>query len=70
MRWRVRRPEAHYRALRRWHKWFAWRPVRVPNNVGTTKIWLETIMRRGCFVQQKRPTYVDSYWKWEYKYEI
>lgn len=28
----------------RWHRWFAWRPVRL----GGVVVWLRTIERRGC----------------------
>lgn len=50
MKWRVRKPYARIRAKHRWHKWFAWYPVRVPTKgkmSGMTMVWLETIERKG-----------------------
>lgn len=54
MKFRVRRPMAKYRALQRWHKWFAWYPVRVRINGRSERmVWLETIERR-IFVYHPR----------------
>lgn len=49
MKWRVRKPGARKRAKRLWHRWFAWRPVRVPTNgkrSGMTMVWLQFVMRK------------------------
>jgi hypothetical protein len=48
-----------------WHTWFAWYPVRVPNEVTSkTVVWLEKIERKG-----KIKYFYDEgqYWQWEYK---
>lgn len=45
-----------------WHPWFAWRPVSVPMRVGTMRVWLETIYRRGKYVNDG----YDRRWAWEY----
>ena len=44
-----------------WHRWFAWRPVRVKGNECR---WLESIYRKGDY-------YIDMHgtteWTWEYR---
>jgi hypothetical protein len=53
MKWRVRKPGAQERAIRRWHRWFAWKPVRVPTMgpmSGMTMVWLDTIERRVLYM--------------------
>lgn len=67
MIWRVRKPQAKFRAKHQWHNWFAWYPVRVPTKgklSGQRKVWLTTIHRRG--------TYEDwigvKYWTWRYAF--
>lgn len=50
MRFRCRKPHVRWRALKRWHNWFCWHPVRVPTSgkmSGMTIVWLETVMRQG-----------------------
>ena len=66
MKWRVRRPGAKFRALQMWHNWFAWHPVRVPNE-GCTMVWLETVKRKGKFYTVGRRERIVSWWDWEYK---
>lgn len=47
MKQRKRHPLAKYRALRHWHKWFAWYPVQVTTDGHKQmRVWLETIERR------------------------
>jgi len=63
MKWRVRKPGAILRSLTRWHKWFAWFPVRVPTKgrmSGQTKVWLETIERRSKWMG-------DPSFGWDYR---
>lgn len=63
MKWRVRKPHARFRAKERWHKWFAWHPVRVPTKgkmSGMTMVWFETIERKGSY-------YYDA-WSWNYRF--
>ncbi len=43
-----------------WHKWFAWRPIKIN---GTT-VWLETVYRKGTW----RNDYVP-HMEWEYNLE-
>ncbi len=44
---KVRRERAKLRALRLWHKWFAWYPVRVVQDGKKVRlVWLETVERR------------------------
>lgn len=62
MRFRVRRLGAKERALRMWHPWFAWRPVRVPER-GNTIVWLETVEVR-CW---QWFDYGGSGWTWQYR---
>jgi hypothetical protein len=67
MKWRVRKPNARVRALKMWHKWFAWYPVRVPTEgrmSGMTMVWLKTIKRKGYF---NSIIYYRSWWEWKYK---
>jgi hypothetical protein len=64
---RVRKPWARYRALHRWHKWFAWYPVRVPSKgrmSDMTLVWLEFVERKG----KRYSGYGHSFWLWEYKW--
>ena len=66
MKWRVRKPYTRYKALHKWHKWFAWHPVRVPTSgrmSGQTMVWLSNIKRKGTAVG-----WIDyTHWVWEYK---
>lgn len=61
MKFRVRKPAASWEALKRWHIWFAWYPVRVPTRgrlSGQTLVWLEKVKRKG--------TYTPWGMSWEY----
>ena len=66
MKWRVRKPGAKHRALHMWHDWFAWHPVRVPNE-GNTMVWMETVKRKGQFHSIGTPLAGATWWSWEYK---
>ncbi len=46
--------------LQNWHKWFAWRPVRVGNNDCR---WLELVERRGELIYQGS---ISESWRWCY----
>lgn len=52
MRWRVLTKSEEFAALIQekcfWHKWFAWRPVKVidPETGHTIKVWLEYVGRK------------------------
>jgi len=46
MRIKTRRPGARIRALKQWHKWFAWFPVRIPTT-GNYLYWLQHVQRKG-----------------------
>ena len=68
MKWRVRKPRAHHRALKQWHEFFPLIPVRVPTKgrmSGMTLVWFETIMRKGTY----ECGYSGCYWSWEYKFK-
>lgn len=67
MKWRVRKPHARFRAKERWHKWFAWYPVRVPTRgrmSGMTMVWFETIERKGVYEWHIG----DGHWVWSYRF--
>lgn len=67
MKWRVRKPNARFRALHWWHKWFAWYPVRVPTKgrqSGMVLVWLETVERKGDFSF----AYDLCDWDWSYRW--
>lgn len=42
-----------------WHRWFAWFPVNVSDNM-PEPVWLKT-------VERKRVNYPDGYWFWTYR---
>ena len=68
MKWRIRKRGARYRALHQWHVWFAWYPVTVPTkgkNSGQTRVWLESVCRKGFYCKHLDP--IDNHWVWEYK---
>ena len=44
----------------RWHKWFAWCPVRLGER---ECVWLETVERKGII----QYTTSASWWSWEYR---
>jgi hypothetical protein len=44
----------------RWHRWFAWRPVRVAD--GDCR-WLEYVERQGRFFDYG----ADFFWEWSYR---
>lgn len=47
----------------RWHRWFAWRPVRT---VWGHVLWLEHVERRGGFDHRKNSDRRPP-WLWEYR---
>ena len=51
--------ERHER-LEKWHRWFAWRPVRLGSRDCR---WLEYIERKGNYVH----CWQDAWWIWEYR---
>lgn len=53
-------PEEIYLARRRWHRWFAWHPVRVgPRECR----WLEAVERKGEY----QLSYDGGSWTYEYR---
>ena len=44
----------------KWHKWFAWRPVRLSAHDCR---WLEHVGRRGIY----KNGHFESWWEWEYR---
>lgn len=65
MKFRVRKPGARYRYKRMWHRWFAWRPVRVPTKgrmSGQSIVWLEWVEQKGTYV------FCECGCDWNYKY--
>jgi hypothetical protein len=55
------RSELREERLSSWHKWFAWRPIRLSSNKHEVR-WLGFIYRKGeyCYYDD------GSYWKWKY----
>ena len=49
-----------FEAKKKWHVWFAWRPVRVGENDCR---WLELVKRKGAF----HSSISDCWWEWEYR---
>ena len=52
----------------RWHSWFAWRPVVLPQNEYRTKpqwAWCRTIMRRRHMVLHPLPQRQMIRWRYE-----
>ena len=68
MIWRVTKPGAKRRALKQWHWWFAWYPVRIPTEGRMRKqhkVWLQRIRRCGVY----EDGYEGPYWVWHYAEE-
>ena len=68
MKIRVRKPGSRWRAQKRWHDWFAWRPVRVPTQgrmSGQTLVWMETIQAK---IKYHRG-YAGDYYRKEYRFK-
>lgn len=64
MIWKIRNRQVRFRALKRWHRWFAWYPVVV--NKGITKdevAWLCFVERKGVWFSG----YSDSGFDWHYR---
>lgn len=57
MRFNTKEP----RSDREWHRWFAWRPVRLDDT--RTWVWLETIERREIFIRCPP----DGMFEWHYR---
>lgn len=55
--------------LSEWHTYFAWMPRRISLDLNYDKwIWLQTIERRGVFVDYVYyECYSSEYWDWEYR---
>ena len=49
-----------FAARTRWHRWFAWPPIRIASHDCR---WLEMIERKGTFY----PGWGEAYWCWEYR---
>ena len=52
--------EARYNRLAKWHRWFAWRPIRVAEN---DIRWLEWVDRRGVMLAG----WDQEFWDWSYR---
>lgn len=51
--------------LHQWHRWFAWRPVRVGAHHYR---WLEVVERRGKWVAMfDHHNSTLDHWEWEYR---
>lgn len=44
-----------------WHKWFAWRPIRLTSDEHEVR-WLEVVYRKG----RLRGSEEGDFWKWKY----
>jgi hypothetical protein len=47
-------------ALQQWHRWFAWRPVRIGSRDCR---WLEWVERKGTYFEY----YMECGWSFEYR---
>jgi len=74
MKWKVRKPGARDRAKHFWHKWFAWKPVRVPTHgkkSNMTMVWLSLVKRKGHYISGLNDylhNYGEGHWVWEYDF--
>ena len=52
-----------------WHKWFAWHPVIVKDNLNKYKFtWLKIVLRCGEYkCRLNSLNYYCCYWIWKYK---
>lgn len=55
------RAEEREERLNAWHKWFAWRPIRMTDDQTDVR-WLEFVYRKG----RKRYSDDGGYWTWTY----
>lgn len=55
---------SRHRALRLWHRWFAWYPVRIGQHDCR---WLEFVQRKGTYKEYYDFDGYGSFWIWEYK---
>ena len=46
--------------LKQWHRWFAWRPVKLDDHDCR---WFEWVARRGFYVT----SWDDDWWDWEFR---
>jgi len=60
MVWRAHRIGCRERALCRWHRWYAWYPVRVTKRHWA---WLQRVERRG----DRQHSWDDSWYVWSYR---
>jgi hypothetical protein len=58
MRWRSESWGTKLARLEQWHRWFAWHPVRI----GEELLWLESVERLG-----KSHGGYYPFWTWEYR---
>jgi hypothetical protein len=71
MKFRHKPLQNHYK----WHKWFAWYPIRLNNS---EIIWLETVIRKvnPYFENEDRPHHIGRlhnllfHSRWEYKESV
>jgi hypothetical protein len=66
MRWNIETKEEYIARLSNWHRWLAWRPVRIVNSETkrTQRVWLETVWRRGSLGEPDRDGV--QWWSWTY----
>ena len=64
----AQRKKARQKALKHWHKWFAWYPVRLGEHDCR---WLEFVQRRGSikigYVMETEYCSEIKIWYWRYK---
>lgn len=68
MQWRSETFEQKIARQRRWHKWFAWHPVRLESDGRSTKVWLEVVGRK--WAQDPQEYHNSSRWFYCHKKEI
>ena len=61
MRWKASTelPRSSVAYRERWHRWFAWYPVKVEE----CWVWLEVVHRKG----KRACGYGGDHWEWEYR---
>lgn len=66
---RAERAEQRIAAKSKWHRWFAWRPVRAANG---QCVWLEWCLRKGTYTPDEYAfddwsSILIYTWTWEYQ---
>lgn len=65
IKWRTQTVKNHIRI--RWHKWFAWFPVRIDSH---DYVWFQMVERKGTWVNAHTYGFHKGYYEYDFRFKI